>query len=210
MAIIATSNGTKSYTPVEAGNYMARCYSMVHIGTRLENIQGTEKELNKVRLSFELPTETKEFKEGEGEQPYIVSKEYTLSMHEKSSLRKDLESWRGQVFTEAEAKSFDITKLLGVPCMLNIIHKQSKAGNPYAVISSISKMPKGFTCPDQINDSFEFSVAEFDMAKFATLPEFLQDAVKESKEYKAQQHPQHMEVVGSSMESEDDDTGLPF
>ncbi|GAA4299610.1 phage replication initiation protein, NGO0469 family [Nibribacter koreensis] len=210
MAIIATSNGSKSYTPVEAGNYVARCYSMVHIGTRLENILGTEKELNKVRLSFELPTELKVFKEEDGEQPYLVSKEYTLSMHEKSTLRKDLESWRGKAFTEEEAKSFDITKLLGVPCMLNIIHKQSKSGNPYAVISAISTMPKGLTCDPQINPTFEFSVAEFDIQKFAMLPEFLQEAVKESKEYKALQQPNHMEVAGSHGNEEDDDTGLPF
>src|SRR6478752_7885574 len=156
MAIIATSNGASNYTPVPAGNYVARCFSMVHIGTSKDTFEGREKLTNKVRLTFELPTETKEFKEGEGEKPFTVSKEFTLSMHEKAGLRKSLESWRGKGFSEEEAKAFDITKLLGKPCMLNIIHKEKQGGGVNAVISSISSMPKGLACPDQVNANFEF------------------------------------------------------
>jgi hypothetical protein len=212
MPIIATSSGTKSFEPVEAGNHPARCISMVHIGTIKENIQGKDKELNKVRLTFELPTETKVFKEGEGEQPYIVSKEYTLSLSDKANLRRDLESWRGKAFTEDEAKNFDICKLLGVPCMLNIIHKVSKSsGNTYAVISSISKMPKGFNCPDQVNPSFEFSVLEFDKAKFDGLPEFIRDMITASKEYKALNLPNHVEAApADDITSGGDEEELPF
>lgn len=208
MPIIATSNGSSNYTPVPAGNYVARCFSMVHIGTVKETYEGKEKMTNKVRLTFELPTETKEFKEGEGEKPFTVSKEFTLSMHEKAGLRKSLESWRGKGFSEEEAKAFDITKLLGVPCMLNIIHKEKQGGGINAVISSVSSMPKGLQCPAQVNPNFEFSVGEFDLPKFMTLPEFLQNKIKESSEYKAQNQPEHVETNGAYMEEEEND--LPF
>jgi hypothetical protein len=208
MAIIATSTGASNYTPVPAGNYVARCFSMVHIGTAKDTFEGREKLSNKVRLTFELPTETKEFKEGEGEKPFTVSKEFTLSMHEKAGLRKSLESWRGKGFTEEEAKAFDITKLLGKPCMLNIIHKEKQGGGVNAVISSISSMPKGLQCPDQVNPNFEFSVAEFDIQKFATLPEFLQTKIKETNEYKAMNQPGHIDTNGSQLDDEENE--LPF
>ena len=120
MPITATNEGGGNYAPLEAGTYPARCYSMVHIGTIQEEFQGEKKTMNKVRISWELPTELKEFKQGEGEKPYVLSKEFTLSLHEKSSLRAFLKSWRGKDFTEEEAKSFDVTKLLGVTCMLSL------------------------------------------------------------------------------------------
>lgn len=184
MAITATNESGGNYTPVEAGTYAARCYSMVHIGTVTENIQGKDKTLNKVRISWELPTELKEFKEGEGEKPYVISKDFTLSLNEKATLRKFLDSWRGKGFTEDEAKSFDITKLLGVACMLSVTHKTSGAGKTYAEISSVSPVMKGLSVPAQINPSFELNYDNFNFEAFNTLPEFIRKKMEESVEYK--------------------------
>jgi len=208
MAIIATNEGGGNYTPVEAGTYAARCYQMVHIGTVEENIMGENKVMNKVRLSWELPTELKEFKEGEGEKPYSVSKEFNLSMHEKATLRKFLEGWRGKAFTEDEAKRFDITALLGKPCMLSIIHKETKAGKVRAEINSISNMPKGMTCPEQINESYEFNYDSFDEEKFNKLPDFLKDKMRQSVEYAAATRPQEMVTHTPEPIMPEDD--LPF
>jgi hypothetical protein len=158
MAITATNSGGSSYEPIPAGTYLARCYSMVQIGTVEEEFQGLKKQVNKVRITWELPTEMKVFNPEKGEQPQAISKEFTLSMHEKSSLRAFLTSWRGKGFTEDEAKEFDVTKLLGKPCMISIFHQASKS-NPeksYERIASISPVMKGMECPPQVNPSFEF------------------------------------------------------
>jgi hypothetical protein len=185
MAILATSTGSTNYEPMAQGNYPARCYSMVHMGTIEEIIMGEKKVLNKVRITWELPTELKVFKEENGEQPHVISKEFTLSMHEKATLRNYLKNWRGKDFTEEEAKSFDIEKLIGVPCMLNITHKKSKDGTKtYAEIGSISAMPRGFECPKQINPSFVFTYDDFSTEKFNTLPEFIRNKMVTSLEYK--------------------------
>jgi hypothetical protein len=204
MAINATSNGVKrELTP--SGTFAARCYSMVHIGTITENILGDNKTLNKVRITWELPSEMRVFDEDKGEQPMVISKEYTLSMHEKANLRKDLESWRGKGFTDDQAKNFDITKLLGVPCMLSIIHKTSKAGSEYATISSVTTLPKGMECPDQINETFEFNYEDkFDEKIVESFPDFIKDKIKSSQEYKEKTLPEHVDVAP---EPEDD---LPF
>lgn len=182
--INATNSGVKREL-IPAGNYVARCYSMIHIGTVEEDILGEKKTLNKVRITWELPGEMRVFQEDKGEQPLVISKEYTLSMHEKATLRRDLESWRGRSFTDEQAKSFDITKLLGVPCMLNIIHKTTKSGNTVAVISNISSIPKGFTCPAQINPNYEWNFEEyFDEIALDAFPDFIKDKIKSSAEYK--------------------------
>jgi len=185
MAIIATSNGSTNFEPMATGNYPARCYSMIHIGTIDEVILGTQKTLNKVRITWELPTELKVFREENGEQPQVISKEFTLSMHEKATLRNFLKNWRGKDFTEEEAKAFDIEKLIGAPCMLNITHKKSKDGTKtYAEIGSISTMPKGFPCPEQINTSFVWNYEDFNIEKFNNLPDYLKAKMVNSVEYK--------------------------
>jgi hypothetical protein len=186
MAINATSNGTKGEL-IPAGNYIARCYQMIHIGTVAEFILGEQKTMNKVRIGWELPTETRVFSQEKGDQPLVISKEFTLSMHEKGNLRKTLASWRGKDFSEDEAKSFDVTKLIGAPCMLNIIHKPSKknASVIYEEIGSISPMPKGINCPAQINDTFLLDYDNFDAVKFDSLPGFIKTKMQGSKEFQA-------------------------
>ena len=148
---IIAKNST-SFELVPAGNHIARCYSMVEIGTVHDETFNVRRKL--VRISWELPNERKVFKPENGEQPFAIHKEYTLSMNEKANLRKDLESWRGKGFSDKEAEAFDITKLLGVPCMLNIIHKTGNNGNQYAQVVSITPVAKGTECPPQINQSF--------------------------------------------------------
>jgi len=182
MAILAENNGTKR-EPIPQGNYVARCYQMIEIGTVKEEFEGVVKMQKKVRLGWELPTELKVFNEEKGEQPCVISGNYTLSMHEKSKLRGFLQSWRGKAFSDEDAKSFDITKLLGVPCMLNIIHKTTPNGT-FANIASVSPLPKGLVCPDQINPSFVLSYDVFDYEKFLTLPDWIKTEMEQTQEYK--------------------------
>lgn len=207
--INATNSGVKREL-IPAGNYVARCYSMVHIGTVTELILGESKRLNKVRITWELPTELRVFKEENGEQPMVISQEFTLSMNEKANLRKFLESWRGQGFTEEQAKSFDITKLLGVPCMLSIIHKQTKKGNEYETIASIAAMPKGLQCPPQVNASLEFNYEDkFDIGVLESFPDFIKDKMKASEEFKRLLNPQETEVY-EPVSNEEQPNDLPF
>lgn len=192
MAIIAENTGTKR-EPIPQGNYVARCYQMIEIGTVQEEYEGQKRILRKVRFGWELPTELRVFNEEKGEQPMVISNEYTVSMHEKAKLRALLQSWRGKVFTEEEAKSFDLTKLLGVPCMLNIIHKETPNGT-YANIASISPLPKGMECPKQINETFVLSYDTFDYGKYMLLPDFIKTKMQSSLEFQALNSPEHHAV----------------
>jgi hypothetical protein len=70
-----------------------------------------------------LPTATAEFKAGEGEKPYYVNIEFTLSTAKKANLRKFLEDWRGKDYTDEEAAEVELTKLIGQPGRVTIKHK---------------------------------------------------------------------------------------
>lgn len=149
------------------------------------SIRKTTKLLNRIRIEWELPNETHVFNEEKGEQPFVVAKDFTLSLHEKSSLRPFLNSWRGKTLTDEECNAFDVAVLLGKPCMLNVIHKESKNGKTSAQVASIAALPKGIACPPAINEPFEFGYDPFDQVKFDSMPDWLKDKIKTSNEYKA-------------------------
>jgi hypothetical protein len=207
MAINAKNSGSPREL-VPAGNYIARCYRMIEIGTITENVMGENKTLTKVRVGWELPTETKVFDQSRGEQPLVIDQEYTLSLNEKSNLRKMLESWRGKGFTEKEAECFDITKLLGVACMLNIIHKTSKTGNQYEQIAGVTAVPKGITVPPQVNKNTVLSYDSFNQDLFDSLPDFIKQKMQGSLEYAAMKNPHSRTMVASDITEPIDD--LPF
>jgi hypothetical protein len=207
MSIIATQTENKTeYEIVPSGTHIARCYSMIHIGTIEEEYMGEKKDRNKVRLTWEIPTELRDYHRGEGRKPkkmpMTISKEYTLSMYEMANLRKDLESWRGKALTEVEAKSFDITKLLGVPSMISVVHKTSKKGKDYAYISTISPMMKGQTCPDMMNNKMIFDYNDNFNTQWlnSECPEWLRDNIKASQEFN--------QNLDNNLESDNDD--MPF
>lgn len=213
MAIMAQKGDSFERELIPAGNYIARCYKMIEIGTIETEWQGQKKMQHKVRIGWELPTELKVFKEENGEQPMVIDREYTLSLAEKAALRADLQSWRGKAFSDAEADAFDITKLIGAPCMLNIIHVAGKKDSTktYQQIAGITPLPKGVPCPDQINPSFIFELDNFDQEKFNSLPDFIKESIVKSEQYKAMTNPHpdaRFEAASNFNEEEHDD--LPF
>ena len=191
MPIYAEKKEGNDFAQIEPGTYVARCYSMIEIGTIETEFNGEKKKTHRVNITWELPTELAVFKEERGPEPFVVSKTYTLSMHEKSTLRKDLENWRGLKYTDEDAKKFDITKLLGQPCLISIIH-QAGFKDPtknYVSISSISMMMKGQECPPQINAMRVLSYDSFNWKLYEKLPDFIKDKIKSSDEFKRLQEP---------------------
>jgi len=182
MPIIPQASENKNFDPVPSGNHVARCYQMIEIGTETIEFEGKKKSLYRVRIGWELPNEKKVFKPENGEQPFVIAKDYTLSLHEKSNLRHDLKSWRGKDFTDDEAKAFDITKLIGVACMLNVIHT-TKGDKTYGNISGVTSVPKGLVCPPAINPPFVLSYDNFDERAFALLPDFLKKRIEVTPEF---------------------------
>lgn len=59
---------------------------------------------------------------------FQVSGYYTNSLFERSTLGRLLESWRGRKFTDEEKAGFKLKNLLGVNCMLQIVHNPKTDG----------------------------------------------------------------------------------
>jgi hypothetical protein len=208
MGIYAEKKESGDFVQVEPGTYVARCYSMIEIGTIETEFNGEKKKAHRVSITWELPTELAVFHEDKGPEPFVVSKEYTLSMHEKATLRKDLESWRGKAYTEEETKRFDVTKLLGQACMLSVVQEAGKKDptRNYVKVSSVSKIVRGMECPPQINPTRLLCFESFDEKVFNSLSDYMKDKVRSSDEYKSMQEPNQVNDKNDT----DDMSDLPF
>lgn len=182
---IIQDNGGSNYEPLAADNYAALCYQFIYLGHTPDNFNEGKKKDSFI-LGFEIPDERRSFKEGEPEEAYKVNQEFTNSLNSKSNLRKFLEAWRGIAFTPEELKGFNLLKLIGAPCMLNIIHKEGtgeKAGKKYLKIGSIAKLAKNMVKPQPFTPVQILTYQNWNEEIFASLPEYIQAKIKSSDEY---------------------------
>jgi len=138
MPIIAKKGET--FEPAPAGAHAGICVDIVDLGVLQVTYGKQTKEQHKVRICWQIDENMEDGK------PFLATKRYTLSLHEKAALRKDLESWRGKPFTDEELKGFDLEVLLNKPCLLNINHT-TRQGSTYADVTSIMRLPKAMTAP---------------------------------------------------------------
>ena len=196
MGFIAKESGG-NFKPVPPGAYVARCYQVIDLGTQTSDGQYGKKAEHKVRLSWEL------FGEDDDGQPLTVSydgktmpmtvsKSYTVSLHEKASLRKDLVAWRGRNFSEEEAKAFDVSKLLGAYALINVTNSVGNNGKTYANVAGLSPLPKPLqaTKPAGVHALVQFDLDKPDMAVFEALPTWLQDQIKAAPEWSRKPMPE--------------------
>ena len=176
-SIIANGgNDTPSYPTVSVGVHKARCVRVIDLGTQQNDYQGQISWKRQVMLIWEVPSET----DNKGE-PLTISKFYTLSLNEKANLANDLVSWRGRPFTETEKKAFDISKVAGKPCSINVILNQN--GKPK--VSTVMPIGKNDEIAQQFYPNMVFSITDFQEKKmevFNQLPEGIRNIILKSKE----------------------------
>lgn len=189
MGFTAKDSGGGDFKRVPAGVYIGRCYSLIDLGTQQGGGQYTDKFQHKIRIGWELFGEAEDGSpltvtiDGK-EMPMTISKSYTLSLHEKASMRKDLAAWRGRDFTEEEAKAFDVSKLVGAYCMINATTSETN-GKTYTNVASITPLPSALknAKPAPVHSSVMFDLDNPDMAVFDGFHEKLQEAIKRSPEW---------------------------
>lgn len=180
---------------------------VVDLGTQEETYMGKPiKPVHKVRIGFELPTEKHVFFEEKGEEPFTLSKKYTVSLGEKANLKKELESWRGKPFSAEELKGFEIAKLLGAPVTLTVIHKTKKDGGITAVISALNPLMAQMKSqmPPAINKPILYTIEQGKDAVYQSLPEWIQEEINGAFELNSKPATQ-----GGDATPDDEDT-VPF
>lgn len=138
MAILAKKTGGGDFTPAPEGNHSAVCVDIVDLGDIERTYEGRSSLDHMVRIVWEID------EVDEHGNRFLVFGRYKNSLHEKASLRKLLDSWRGVPFSAKDLdEGFDLEKLLGKPCLVNIVHNEGKEGKTYANVTAVTRLPKG-------------------------------------------------------------------
>jgi hypothetical protein len=130
---------SKEFQLPSAGLHFAICFNEIDLGLQKVVTADGEKIMGKVIIGWEID-ETIPDGDYKGKR-FCIWKKYTKSLHSKSNLKKDLESWRGRAFTDDEKKGFDLDNVVNKGCMLNVVHTVYN-GKTYANIASISPLMK--------------------------------------------------------------------
>lgn len=136
MPIIVKGGNGGTFAPAPAGLHQGVCVDVVDMGVMEVIYAGKTKKQHKIRIIWQLDQTMEDLR------PFIVQKRYTASLHEKSTLRKELESWRGRPFTSEELDGFDMERLLGANAQLNIQHAV-KEGTTYANVVTLVPLGRG-------------------------------------------------------------------
>lgn len=186
MSLKIKKKSGSSVPPLDAGTYLAVCVGIVDLG---EQYSDAFKKYNDRQIFiWEIPSQTVQI-DGE-EKPRFLNKEFTSSLHEKSDLHKMLVSWRGKAFTEQELADgedgfmrFSVLDMLGAGCFLQVIVDEKDSGI-YNKITSVIGLPVGMDAPTAKTTPYSFDVDTWDDETFKTLPDWIQDKIKKSTQYK--------------------------
>ena len=186
MTLTATDTGGGDFTPAPAGSHVARCVQLLDLGTQWSDFY--KKSAHKILIGWELPNELQD----DGT-PFLVWRRYTLSLGDKSNLRKDLKAWRGREFTAKELEGFELRNIVDKACMLSVTHSE-RDKSIYADVAGVMALPKGTTVPDRISDLVIFDIDEFDQVVFGTFSENLQATINKSAEVTKRNEPQEAAI----------------
>lgn len=198
--------------PVEAGTYLALCIGVVDLGVQETNYNGKTRYTPQVQLMFELPTEMIEI-DGQ-QQPRWLSRRFSVSASSRGKLRPFIETWMGKSFSDEAFADFDLFSLLRKPAMLTVALSED---GQYANIASAVALLKGMQPPEAISEPIFFDVDEWDQAAFEKLPEYLQELIQKSTQYREAHLPQDeisvetAEQTAAAVAAADADSGgVPF
>lgn len=174
------SRAKPAIPPVDPGTYFAVCIGVVDLGEQQTTYNGKTRYVNQVQVIFELPEEQIEV---DGEmQPRWLSRRFALSASKKSSLRKFIESWYGKKLSDDAADEFEVFDIVGNAALLSVVLSED---GQYANISSAAALPKGTPAPIAKSEFIRFDVDKWDDELLKKLPEYLQELVKNSTQYKS-------------------------
>ena len=127
------------FAPAPEGPQQLVCADGIYLGWKSEQFGN---EPAKLVEKYAFVYQTADFNPETGRR-YEVAKEFTVSMHAKAGLRKFLSNWRGKAYSDEEAASFDLHKVVGANGIGSVEHKVSAKGRTYGVLTNITPLMKG-------------------------------------------------------------------
>ena len=192
MSLIASDKGNSDFEITPEGVYHAVCYGVIDLGH--QHNKTYDNWGRKIMIQWELPSERIDI-EVDGKmvsKPRAISRRFGLSLGTKSHLRPFLESWRGKKFKFDELVGFDLEKLVGVNCMLQVLHNDYQ-DKTYANVHTVMPIGKGVDKMIPENPTMFYSMDDSGLNYPSELPDWIKKIIMESREYQEAGNPGYEE-----------------
>lgn len=162
---------------IEEGTYPARFSAIIDLGVQPQTDWQTGEATDpkaRVLITWTLPTELLEREHEDGtveEIQRVISKEYTISNHEKSNIVALVKA----MGTPAS----DLTAMLDMECMVSV----GSTVNGNAKVTNCVKAPKGMPVDPLTTPPSYFDFDAPEQALFESLPNWIQDKIKDAENY---------------------------
>lgn len=200
MGLMAKESGGDFERPPE-GVYNAVCTKIIDLGLQESTYNGNTSLKRKVFIEWELDEA-----DSQGN-PFLVASRYTLSLSQNAQLRKVLQAWRGRAFTKDELAGFDLEKVLGAPCQIQIVHNESSNGNVYANVETVMPLGKGVPKPTPKNELLIYSCEDPNPEVLEKLSEKMGDIVLSGQGRLRDQNPKEPQREPAPADIDDE---IPF
>jgi hypothetical protein len=180
------------------GQYVGQTVDVIDLGEKVQDYPGT--------VPYLAPTCAIVFRTGERNEEigeYIdIAREFTVSMGDKSNLKKFLEQWRGREYTKEQIDAgVPLDKLTGNHALLTVAHRISAKKRTYANITACVGIPKQMAAT--VTSYPDYKRADYWQEKKKG---YADEAAKFRASYVAQPLPDD-ELPGALLDEDDD---LPF
>lgn len=175
--------------PVDAGVYQAVCTAVIDLGTQQPR-NPKYRARQEVLFIWELCDERVEYEKDGEKHSFMRTVRATYPLYfggsKPSKLRSMLESWRSRPFTAEELDGFDLKNVLGVNCLITVVHNVTPTGT-YANVGSVSPLMKGSAKRNPEAHPLYFTLSDIaDGAALVwppTMPEWVRGEIMKSAEY---------------------------
>ncbi|MGA4047912.1 phage replication initiation protein, NGO0469 family [Ralstonia nicotianae] len=185
-----------------AGDSTGRWLKLIDLGTQTSTFNGKTTTARKLMASWEL---LGDHRKSDGS-PFVVSKIYTSSLHERASLRKDLEASRGEPLGKL-AHGFDVQSMLGQYCRVWVQHSMGSNGMR-ATVANVMPLPNDYARPEPVNAVETFTLHNPDFDVFLGLSQRVRNMIENSPEWKSS--PATQDWVSKAITSKVEAARLPF
>lgn len=183
---VKSQSAPKNFTPLEAGNYLARLVQVIDLGMQKQRpYQGQEKPpAHEVMLTYELGTEFVKDENGNDQEdkPRWISESIPLR-----SLEQDLakSTKRIKALDPKMECAGDLAAMVGLPCTVTVVTNPDKKDPTkiYTNVGNVTPPMKGIPVPELVNPPKVLDLDVPDMEVFESLPEWVQDKIKNNLEY---------------------------
>lgn len=172
--------------PLEAGNYPARVVQIIDLGLQPQQpYQGQEKApAHEIMLTYEFGTEFIKDEEGNEvkDKPRWLSETFPIRKYPEADKAKSTK--RIDAIDPKGAHKGNFAAFVEAPVTVTVVNNVSKkTGTVYNNVGNVTPPMKGMVIPELVNPPKVFDLDEPDLEIFGSLPQWLQDKIKENLTY---------------------------